>query len=97
MSKRFALCPLCYGVHKLLACAGRPQSEREWMIDRGVREERADEILVARARFSRATGHAYPPMVTLPDPRVLNVEPFGAPPRQAPPAPAPAEIQESLF
>lgn len=93
----FALCPLCHGIHQHLPCLGRPQTEREWMIDRGVREERADEILAARARYSRETGHAYPPMVTPPDPRVLNVEPFGPPPRQPPPALEPAETQESLF
>lgn len=88
---RFPICPLCHGVHKgIPECVGRPQTEREWMLDRGVREERIDEILAARARAG-----GLPSMVLEPDPTVLNVPPYGAPARTAPPPPEPE--QESLF
>lgn len=92
---RFAICPLCHGVHKgIPECAGRPQTEREWMIDRGVRPERCDEILAARAR-TVAGGHALPSMVVPPDPSVANVPPYGVPERT--PAPPPEPVQEALF
>lgn len=92
---RFPLCPLCHGVHKgLPECVGRPQTEAEWMLDRGVRAERVDVILAARAR-TVAGGHPLPPMVTPPDPNVANVPPYGVPPRA--PAPPPEPVQEALF
>lgn len=57
------LCPVCHGVHRgIPKCVGQPQTDREWMIDRGVTPERADEILATRARHSAETGHVYPAM-----------------------------------
>lgn len=98
LSVPFAICPLCHGVHKgIPACLGRPQSDVEWMVDRGVRLERAEEIVTARARLTHGTSHEYPPMAQPPDPRALPGPPYGAPPRVTP-APAPPEPeQESLF
>lgn len=99
---RFPICPLCHGVHKgIVECLGRPQTEVEWMVDRGVRPERAHAIVAARAR-TIAGGHALPSIVTPPDPDVLNVPPYGAPPRStAHPTPLPAtpeqDVQEALF
>ncbi len=91
---RFPVCPLCHGVHKELPeCAGRPQTDREWMIDRGVRPERADAILAARAR----EGHAYPPMAQPPDPLAVPGPPYGAPPPQPRQPPAAEPVQEVLF
>ncbi len=92
---RFPICPLCHGVHKgIPECLGRPQSQVEWMVDRGVRRERAEEIEAARAAAKLGS------IVLPPDPGVLHVPPFGAPaPKATPPAPAPApaEVQETLF
>ncbi len=70
--RRFRLCPVCHGVHRgIPECVGRPQTDREWMLDRGVRPDRADEIIEARAAVE-ATGHALPPMAQpAPDQRSL--------------------------
>lgn len=89
---RFAICPLCHGVHKgIPECVGRPQTDAEWMLDRGVAAERIPVILAARARAALGS------LVLPPDPGVLNVPPYGVPaPRPATPAPAPV-IQEALF
>lgn len=66
------LCPVCHGLHRNPpACLGRPQTDREWMIDRGVRPERADEIIAARTRYSADTGHVYPPMAQPPTQEAL--------------------------
>lgn len=69
---RLKLCRTCHGVHRgIPECVGRPQTDREWMLDRGVRPERVDEILAARARVA-ATGHTFPPMARpAPDQRSL--------------------------
>lgn len=94
---RFPICPLCHGVHKgIPECAGRPQTDAEWMIDRGVAPERVEVILAARAR-TVAGGHVYPPMATPPEPRALPGPPYGAPARQPREAPAPEPVQEVLF
>lgn len=63
------LCPVCHGVHRVLACTGRAQTDREWMIDRGVDPARADEIIAARARHAAASGHVFPPMARPSEPR----------------------------
>lgn len=87
---RFPVCPLCHGVHKAIpACVGRPQTEAEWMIDRGVTPERAYAIRDARDRAG------LPSLVLEPDPAVHHIPPFGAPPRA--PAPPPEPVQEVLF
>lgn len=66
------LCPVCYGLHRNPpTCLGRPQTDREWMIDRGVRPERIDVILATRERYSAETGHKYPPMATPPTQEAL--------------------------
>lgn len=89
---RFAVCPLCHGVHKAIAtCIGRPQTEAEWMVDRGVEPARAYEIVRARHRAD------LPSLVLAPDPATLNVPPYGAPPRVPRPAPALEPVQEALF
>lgn len=93
MTRRFSVCPLCHGVHKgIPECLGRAQTEVEWMIDRGVRPERAEEFARARAREGLGS------LVVDPDPLTLNVPPFGAPTRA--PQPAPPDdppVQEALF
>lgn len=89
---RFSCCPLCHGVHKVIAtCIGRPQTEAEWMVDRGVEPARAYEIVRARNRAGLGS------LVLAPDPATLNTPPFGAPPRAPRPVPAPAPVQEALF
>lgn len=66
------LCETCYGVHQgIPECVGRPQTDREWMLDRGVRPERADEILAARSLYSADTGHKYPAMAQPPKQETL--------------------------
>jgi hypothetical protein len=59
------LAPLCRGLPE---CVGRRQTDREFMIDRGVPAERADVIIAARRRLTAETGHALPPMAREPDP-----------------------------
>ena len=88
---RFPVCPICHGVHKVLECVGRPQTQTEWMIDRGVRPERAREIEASRAAAGLGS------IVLPPDPGVLNVAPYGAPERRPDPPPAPPAVQEALF
>lgn len=64
---RLRICAVCHGLHRgLPACAGRPQTDREWMLDRGVRPSRADEIIAARTRTSAETGHVFPAMAREP-------------------------------
>lgn len=96
---RFPVCVLCHGVHKAIPeCVGRPQTDAEYLIDRGVDPERARVIVATRTRVRAATGHEYPPMALAPDPRALPGPPYGAPPkRSTPPAPEPAPVQEALF
>jgi len=90
--ERFPICPVCHGVHKAIPCAGRPQTDEEWMIDRGVRPDEARRFVAARARAQLGS------IVLPPDPRVLNAPPYGAPERVASPPPAqPAPEQEALF
>lgn len=80
----YPICPTCSGVHKGIPnCLGRKQTDEEWMIDRGVRPERAREIIAARFRVDGLA-----PLARDPDPSVLNVPPFGAP------APVPRTIAE---
>jgi hypothetical protein len=56
------LCPTCHGVHRgLPECVGRPQTDAEWMRDRGVSEERIATILAARERIA-AVGSPLPAM-----------------------------------
>lgn len=74
LGARFAVCPVCHGVHKgIPECVGRPQTDTEWMVDRGVRPEVA-------ASFARARGNRYPPMAIAPDPLAPPGPPFGVPP-----------------
>jgi hypothetical protein len=100
--KGLPICPLCHGLHREPPeCLGRPQTEVEWMVDRGVRPERAQEIVDARARLV-ASGHALPSMVQPPDPDVVHVPPYGSPLRSTdhptPCAPTPEQdVQEALF
>lgn len=92
---RFPICPLCHGVHKAIPeCVGRPQTEVEWMVDRGVRPEEAERYAAARARAKLGS------IVLPPDPRTNHVPPFGRPePKATPPSPAPPaeDVQEALF
>lgn len=61
------LCRTCHGIHVgIPTCVGRPQTDAEWMIDRGIPRERADEIIAARRRHSEATGHVFPAMARPP-------------------------------
>lgn len=95
---RFPICPLCHGLHRDPPdCLGRPQTGIEWMIDRGVRPERAAEIMRAREAETASSGHVFPPMSQPPDPLTLNVPPYGAPARRPAPPAVPAPVQESLF
>jgi hypothetical protein len=100
--KSLPICPLCHGLHREPPdCLGRPQTEVEWMVDRGVRPERARAIVAARAR-TIAGGHALPSMVHPPDPAVVNVPPYGSPLHPAnhpsPASPTPEQdVQEALF
>lgn len=88
---RFPVCPLCHGVHKAIPeCIGRPQTQTEWMVDRGVDPVRAAQIVASRERAGLGS------LVLPPDPGVLNVPPYGAP-VAAPPPPEPAYTQETLF
>lgn len=90
---RFPVCPICHGVHKVIAeCLGRPQTEVEWMVDRGVEPERAYAFARARGRADLGS------IVLLPDPLTIHVPPYGAPERAPSPPPAePAPEQEALF
>jgi hypothetical protein len=89
---RFPVCPLCHGVHKgIPECVGRPQTQVEWMVDRGVRPERAEEIEAARLAAKLGS------IVLPPDPNTVHVPPFGAPAPKATPPPPAAPAQEALF
>lgn len=88
---RFPICPVCHGVHKHLACAGRPQTDFEWMVDRGVRPEAARGFVAARDHAGLGS------LVLAPDPNVPNLPPFGAPERAPIVPPPPPDVQESLF
>lgn len=89
--KPYPLCPTCHGVHKgIPECVGRAQTDVEHLVDRGVAEPRAREIVAAR-------GGAYPALAELiavgaPTP---PEGPYGRPETQ-PPAYVPA-VQEALF
>lgn len=64
--RHIKLCRVCHGVHRgIPECVGRPQTDYEWMIDRGVRPERAETIIAARAR-TVAGGHPLPPLARPP-------------------------------
>lgn len=93
LPERYPVCPVCHGLHRAPPeCAGRPQTQVEWMVDRGVDPQRAREIEAARER--RGLGS----LVLAPDPRTLNVPPYGRPEPPPPaPAPPPDEPQETLF
>lgn len=91
---RYSICPLCHGIHKAIPeCLGRPQTPVEWMVDRGVRPERAREIEAARLAAGLGS------IVLPPDPRTLNVPPYGRPetPPERPPDPPAEHVQEALF
>lgn len=61
------LCGVCNGVHRNPPeCLGRPQTDREWMIDRGVSEERCDVIETTRARHLAGGGTLGPMQPTQP-------------------------------
>ncbi len=81
---RFPVCPGIPG------CVGRPQTDTEWMVDRGVEPVRAAQIVASRERAKLGS------LVLPPDPTVLNVPPYGAPERRQA-APPPTPTQEALF
>lgn len=88
---RFPVCPICHGVHKVLECVGRPQTDTEWMIDRGVRPDAARAFVDSRDRAGLGS------IVLPPDPTIPNVPPYGAPERRPDPPPATPAVQEALF
>lgn len=71
---RFAICPLCNGIHQHVPCPGRRQTEAEWLIDRGVRPERAHAIVAAREQHG-----GLPSLVLPPDPLTPPGPPYGRP------------------
>lgn len=89
--KPYPICPTCHGVHKgIPECVGRPQTDTEHLVDRGVRPEVA-------ANYARARGNRYPPLAELisVDAPTPTEGPYGRP-ETPPPAYVPT-VQEALF
>lgn len=66
MAELRPLCRVCYGIHQHVPCPGRPQTDREWLEDRGIPRDRIDVILAARSRLYRETKHELPDLARPP-------------------------------